>query len=250
MDWTADSNLLVGNTDRLLKLSADGKSQKQLLADSSAAIFSSSSCGTNYLVLSWAFHGNTKSVNVWRTNVDGSSPLKLTDGKFDVRPICSSDQKSVYYIDPTINQIWRVRLDGSGKPEIVFRIPQAYFSLSPMDISRDGKTLATAVEESSSGMAKIALFDVGSSTLTTILDASHLANGLQFTPDGKSVAYAIRENGVDNLWVQPLDGSAGHVITDFKSEQIWSFSLSPDGKSLAVLRGHYDSDVVLLQDSN
>jgi len=27
-------------------------------------------------------------------------------------------------------------------------------------------------------------------------------------------------------------------------EQIWSFSLSPDGKSLAVLRGHYDSDVV------
>jgi len=27
-------------------------------------------------------------------------------------------------------------------------------------------------------------------------------------------------------------------------------SLSPDGKSLAVLRGHYDSDVVLLQESN
>lgn len=27
------------------------------------------------------------------------------------------------------------------------------------------------------------------------------------------------------------------------------FSLSPDGKSLAVLRGHYDSDVVLLQES-
>jgi hypothetical protein len=45
-----------------------------------------------------------------------------------------------------------------------------------------------------------------------------------------------RENGVDNVWVQPLDGSAGHAITDFKSEQIWTFSLSPDGKSLAVLR--------------
>jgi hypothetical protein len=54
---------------------------------------------------------------------------------------------------------------------------------------------------------------------------------------------------VDNVWVQPLDGSPGHPVTDFKSEQIWSFSLSPDGKSLAVLRGHYDSDVVLLQES-
>jgi hypothetical protein len=52
-----------------------------------------------------------------------------------------------------------------------------------------------------------------------------------------------------NVWVQPVDGSAGYPITDFKSEQIWSFSLSPDGKSLAVLRGHYDSDVVLLQET-
>jgi hypothetical protein len=54
---------------------------------------------------------------------------------------------------------------------------------------------------------------------------------------------------VDNVWVQPLDGSADHPITDFKSDQIWLFGLSPDGKSLAVLRGHYDSDVVLLQEA-
>jgi eukaryotic-like serine/threonine-protein kinase len=84
-----------------------------------------------------------------------------------------------------------------------------------------------------------------------MFDATHYSGDrLQFTPGGKSLAYAIRENGVDNVWVQPLDGSAGHPITDFKSEQIWSFTLSPDGKSLAVLRGHYDSDVVLLQESN
>jgi Tol biopolymer transport system component len=83
-----------------------------------------------------------------------------------------------------------------------------------------------------------------------MLDASHCSgHELQFTPDGKSLAYATRENGVDNLWVQPLDGSAGHPITNLKSEQIWAFSLSPNGKSLAVLRGHYDSDVVLLQES-
>ena len=75
------------------------------------------------------------------------------------------------------------------------------------------------------------------------------ANALQFTPDGKSVAYVSRESGVDNVWVQPLDGSPGHAITDFKSEQIWSLSLSADGKNLAVMRGHSDSDVVLLQES-
>ena len=84
-----------------------------------------------------------------------------------------------------------------------------------------------------------------------MLDGSHNSGGgrLQFTPDGRSLAYVSREHGVDNVWVQPLDGSAARPITDFKSEQIWSFSLSPDGKSLAVLRGHWDSDVVLLQET-
>jgi len=66
---------------------------------------------------------------------------------------------------------------------------------------------------------------------------------------GKSIAYKIREKGVDNVWLQPLDGSAPFPITDFTSEQIWSFSLSPDGNSLAVLRGHFDSDIVLLQEA-
>jgi Tol biopolymer transport system component len=87
-----------------------------------------------------------------------------------------------------------------------------------------------------------------------MLPASHYAddmygNGtLRFTSDGKSVAFVSRENGADNVRVQPVDGSAAYPITDFKSEQIWSFSLSPDGKRLAALRGHYDSDVVLLKE--
>jgi eukaryotic-like serine/threonine-protein kinase len=63
------------------------------------------------------------------------------------------------------------------------------------------------------------------------------------------VAHIIRENGVDNVWVQPLDGSAGHRIANFTSEQIDSFHWSPDGKKLGILRGHSDSDVVLLQES-
>jgi len=71
-----------------------------------------------------------------------------------------------------------------------------------------------------------------------------------FEADGKAVAYPIRENEVDNIWVQPLDGSRGRQITNFDSEQILNFRWSPDGKSLCILRGHTDSDVVLFQESN
>ena len=49
-------------------------------------------------------------------------------------------------------------------------------------------------------------------------------------------AYPIREIGVENVVVQPLDGSAAHQITNFQSEEIWSFSWSPDGNNLGILR--------------
>ena len=247
LSWVADGNLLVSNTGRLLKLGADGKSQTQLLADSRALIVAPSSCGTNYLVLSWAFHGGTKQ-SIWRTNADGSSPLKLTDGKSDAFPVCSPDQKWVYYSDWVGGHIYRVPLDGSGKTEAVAGIPQGYIPMGGLSVSPDGKTLATAVAKTAEAV-KIALFDLGSPSPPRMLDASHYLREVQFTPGGKSLTYAIRENGVDNVWVQPLDGSAGHPITDFKSEQIWSFHLSPDGKSLGILRGHFDFDVVLLQES-
>ena len=71
---------------------------------------------------------------------------------------------------------------------------------------------------------------------------------VRFARDGKSVVYPVRENGVDNLWQQPLDGSPGKALTSFKAEHIWDYHWSPDGSKLAMVRGHTDSDVVLLRD--
>jgi hypothetical protein len=57
----------------------------------------------------------------------------------------------------------------------------------------------------------------------------------------------VREKGVDNLWVQLLDGSARRQLTHFTSEKIGGFAYSKDGTRLAVGRGHADSDAVLLR---
>jgi Tol biopolymer transport system component len=72
---------------------------------------------------------------------------------------------------------------------------------------------------------------------------------IHYSADGKALEYVARENGVDNLWRQPLDGSAGKWETTFQSEHISQFQWSPDGKWLALVRGHTDSDVVLIRDS-
>jgi hypothetical protein len=60
--------------------------------------------------------------------------------------------------------------------------------------------------------------------------------------------FRLLKSGADNLWLQPLDGSRGRQITNFKSDGISSFRFSPDGKTLGVMSSHGESDVVLLRD--
>lgn len=254
--WAADGGLLVSDGPRLLRLAADGQNQTQLIGDSTAGIVDPSSCGNDHLIFSWMFHGGTNTLSLWRANVDGSSPVRLTEGKRDFRSVCSPDGKWAYYYDQVAGRISRMPLDSSGKAEAVpgSVVPNSFVASAGFGLSSDGTVLAYLVEVvdpgTQNGKEKVALLDIGSSA-SRLLDADPRVTraGVQFTPDGKSVAYAIHENGVDNMWIQPLDGSAGRQITNFTSEQITSFHWSPDGKNLGVLRNHSESDVVLLQES-
>jgi hypothetical protein len=72
---------------------------------------------------------------------------------------------------------------------------------------------------------------------------------VRFTHGGEAVVYPFRDQDAENLWLQPLDGSPGKQITNFKAEQISDFHWSFNGSKLAMVRGHTDSDVVLLQES-
>jgi Tol biopolymer transport system component len=83
-----------------------------------------------------------------------------------------------------------------------------------------------------------------------IAAGSLYTGGARFSPDGKSVVYVIRENGIGNLWMQPLDGTPGRQITYFTSGLITGFRWSPGRKTLAVIRSHNTSDVVVLREAN
>ena len=247
--WSGNNNLLLNNFAHMLKVGRDGKNQTELLSDPDARMFEPAACGANYIVFSWDNRGGISSRNIWRVNADGSAPLRLTDGKRDWWPVCSPDRKWVYYFDSIDSKIHRVPLDGSGKSEAILGLPQGYSYAASLTVSPDGRTLGASLHDLQRTGIKIGLFDLASSNPPRMLDAGRHTYMVNFTPDGKSLIYGIHENGVDNMWMQPLDGSAGHQITDFKSDQIWSVDLSPDGKSLAVLRGHFVSDVVLLQEN-
>jgi len=73
---------------------------------------------------------------------------------------------------------------------------------------------------------------------------------IHFSPDGQALTYSvIDDHGVYNLWAQPLSGGSPKQITDFKSDEIFAFAWSHDGKQLALSRGQTSHDAVLLTDT-
>jgi serine/threonine protein kinase len=257
-NWTSDGNLLTSDYTRLVRTDVSGKNPTVLLSDPTAGILTLSSCGGQYFVFPWAFHGGTNAIGIWRVNADGTHPLQLTDRNdsgLGSAPACSVDHNLVYFFRGT-EHLWRVSLNGAGKAEPVpaTTVPGAFVAGRGMSVSGDGKTLAYLVElinqGAGAGTPRIALLDLTTLSTPRLVDVNpHISAGPQFTADGKALAYPIRENGVDNIWFQPLDGSAGRQITKFDSEQILQFHWSPDGKNLGILRGHTDSDVILLKES-
>jgi DNA-binding winged helix-turn-helix (wHTH) protein/Tol biopolymer transport system component len=241
----------------LLQISTDGSNERRLFSDSTGQIIGPESCSNGqYVVFGRTGYGESNKVSNWRVDADGSNPKQLTSSVSSSLLHCSPDSKWAYYYDFDTVQMERVRIDG-GAPEVV--PGTAKMALwSNLAISPDGKLLAFLTQRVGSSEVeppRIALvnLDLGPKSPSQLLELDNHVPGragsqLRFTPDSKSVVYPILENDVNNLWLQPLDGSRGHEITDFRSDGIVSYRYSPDGKTLGVMLSHVEAEVVLLRD--
>ncbi len=251
--WAGNDGFYLAEDNHLVRVSSSGGNATPLLNDASVRSVSACPDGRT-LVLALIGQGGGTSTNIWRINADGTNLKQLTNGQFDDGPECSLDSKWVIYFHDNASRVERVPVDG-GTPETLpgTSIPHALITSRYLDRSPDGKSIAFLVESvGANPVHKIALvpLDGAPQPPVRLLD-SHpgISDGPRFTPDGKAVVYPVTENGVDNLWLQPLDGRPGRQITNFKTDRIMSTQWSPDGKSIGVLRGRTEADVVLLRDS-
>lgn len=138
----------------------------------------------------------------------------------------------------------RIPLEG-GTAETIINALTGWYALSP-----DGKTIVKDEVRDSDHKLMLALYSIADKKRSYIEYDQRALGGFAFLPDGKSVAYVVRERAVDNLWVRPVDGSASRPLTHFTSESIFAFRYSPDGQKIAIERGHVESDAVLLRDAS
>lgn len=196
-----------------------------------------------------SLHSGT-AANIWRIDDNGGNLTQITHGTLDQSPSCSPDGKWVVYSSSDGGKftIWRIAAEG-GAPQ---QLTDAN-SYSPT-ISPDGASVAFFYGEGTGVTFRLRVAVIpaaGGSFLHTFDVLPQVSGKLRFTPDGQALAYAVTDGrGVGNVWAQTLTGGAPTQITDFKSDQIFDFAWSRDGKQLAVSRGKTDRDVVLLTETS
>jgi eukaryotic-like serine/threonine-protein kinase len=258
LDWDGKGNLIVAFPTSIVRIPVDGTQVTTLTNDPGAAIGHASFCGQEGpIFVAWFFKEGHASRNIWRLDADGTHPKQLTNGQDDRLPLCSPDRKWVYYWDFDGFAIKRVPFDG-GAAEVIpgSMVTNGFLNGTGLNFSPDGRWLVSVATVTNMATQEpshsIALIDVESKTQssTRFLNAhQNVTYPSGFTPGGKAVAYRIIENGVHNIWVQPLDGSPGHQLTHFTTDRIRSFTWSPDGKTIGIVRSHTEANVVLLRDT-
>jgi Tol biopolymer transport system component len=174
---------------------------------------------------------------------DGSNPVQLTDEAFAFNPECSPDGKSVLYTRVNDMTAWQVPIQGGPPSQLV--LPNT--AGAGPQISPDGKLLAyLAMPATMSSSTVLTVVPFGGGSPLYRFDVPMGASEIHWAPDGKALDYRLTRSGSSNIWRQPLAGGPPKQITNFKSDLIFFFAWSRDGKQLALERGTTSSDVVLI----
>jgi Tol biopolymer transport system component len=233
-----------GDNINIFVMNQDGSDQKALLADPLIPDEPRSSRASPYLVFSiynWPYS------HLFKTEPGSGEVTQLTFG--DSREIDSSlsnDGNWVAYgslavpVKQADISLWKLSING-GEP---IRLKQNN-CLMP-HFSPDDKLLSCVEDQKT-----IHILSADDGALIKSIPVTPLAwlnSGARWTPDGKSVAYIVTENGVSNIWLQPIDGGQPRPLTDFKIESIYNFAYSADGSRLYVARGQQIRDAMLIRD--
>jgi serine/threonine protein kinase/Tol biopolymer transport system component len=185
---------------------------------------------------------------IWRSEMEGSNSVLLASGGTTTFPICSPDGRWIYFrrlSSASPPSIWRVPT-GGGEPVQISRDYAYYPAVSPDGnwvafFSPSEKRTRLLVIPSTGGEV-VKTFNVAPET-----DYLIFSEIVRWTSDGRYLTYIKNQGVTSNIWGQPLDGGAPRQLTNFEAERIFSFAWSADNQ-LAVARGQYNRQIVLLRD--
>ena len=253
LSWAPDGRMVYvsdasGNYEIWI-MDADGKNQRQLTSEGGINIWPSVTPDNRYIVFASNRGANAGTFHLWRMNIDGGSPMQLTNGEAEYWPVCSADSKWVIYtrIDSASTKplLWKVPIDGGDPIQITTNT-----ALQTI-VSPDGKYLACWYSDGPQSPARLAIMPIEGGQPIKMLDIPPSIGefvNIRWTSDSKAISYIDNKGGIANIWNQPIDGGQPKQVTNFNSERVFGFDWSRDGKNLGLSRGKTSTDVILIRD--
>jgi Tol biopolymer transport system component len=185
-------------------------------------------------------------LHIWRMDLDGGNQTQLTNGDGESYPSISPDGKWIVYtpLGEGRNTLRRISVDG-GAP---VQLTHDSIAIKPV-VSPDGTMIACVYRRSEADKWRIAvLASIGGEPLRVFTLPYPYNQIIRWTPDSKALTYLDRQNGVYNVWEQPLDGGAPRQITNFTEDAIFYYDWLGDEGQVVVSRGSKTRDIVLIRE--
>ena len=242
--WSPDGRIVyfsvASGVPDIWIMNADGTGQKQLTVDKGVNLQPKVTPDGRYIVFASI---RNDQANIWRINLDGSDPRQLTNGNSDWEPAVTPDSRWVIYTAQRsgMTYLWKVSIDGGDAVQLMDK-----YTNSP-EVSPDGKWIVCSYRKDVNSTWRYAIIPIEGGEPIKIFDLLGKKGNFRWSPDGRSLNYLRdTQGGVTNVWSLPLDDKPPKQISDFKSDQIFNFAWSPNGKQLVLSRGTTTSDVVLI----
>jgi Tol biopolymer transport system component len=182
--------------------------------------------------------------HLFQIDRDGLNLKQLTFGiGSESSPDISPDGNWIVYSNQ--NKIWKIPVAGGDSFQLT-----DYDCISP-SISPNGKLIACSSPSESRGKRgkiNIASFETGIIIKSfDVLTYDYYYCASRWTPDGKAIVFRRTDDKPTNLWKQSISGGEPTQLTDFKSDIIFNYAITTDGKSIVISRGTAKASVVLLK---
>ena len=250
LGWWIDDQIVYGAAPRgrgeIWSIDADGHSAKRVATH---AVSTAASSKGNYLVFQ---DRDEDGFGLFRLNVNDGEKRRLTKGT-DLWPTFSPDGKWVVFTRWAEQvALWKVPIEG-GEAVKLTNIPGQ--PLAPA-VSPDGKLIAFFWGGGGTNSPRIGVVSSEGGEIIKAFDVrvqyfmSYSKATVEWTLDGQAINYIGLQKGVSNIWRQSMDGSQPIQVTTFPAGSIFNFAFSPDGRRLALSRGTFERDVVLINNGS
>ncbi len=249
ISWTHDNKIVyVSNQTgdaEVWVMDADGANAKPLTNDRQFKMTPVASPDGRYIVYTSSSGGG----QLVRIDANGGNPTVLVSASGADNPDISLDSKWVIYSAYSadgILRVHRVPIEGGESQRLT-----EYRATEPR-YSRDGTRFACFTpNEKTQNWTRLAIVPAEGGAPLTIFDSppnTNITRGPIWTPDDSGITLVVAPGEMQNLWLQPVDGSPGKMMTNFQLPGIARREYSRDGKRIAIVRAQGIGNAIMITD--